>query len=193
MLIGIVGLNGSGKETVAEYLVRHYGFEHRDLGQGIRDELKMRGRDHLSRDEMRLLANEMRSKLGFSYWCKKAIDSIKSRDLVITSLRNPAEVEEIKKRNGIVVEVFADQETRFERTIARVKGDSKKHGDIKSLEDFEEKESKELRNKDPSKQQLIKCIEMAGYRLDNNGTKLYLNKQIEELLRKLNYPQERTL
>jgi adenylate kinase family enzyme len=39
MIVGIVGLNGSGKDTFADYIVKKYGFSHKDLGQEIRDEL----------------------------------------------------------------------------------------------------------------------------------------------------------
>ena len=45
MLIGIVGLNGSGKDTVAEYLVSHYNFVHKDLGQEIQGGAQGDGED----------------------------------------------------------------------------------------------------------------------------------------------------
>ncbi len=78
MLIGVVGFNGSGKGTVAEYLVKKHGFEHTDLGQEIRDELKNLGKNHLDRNEMIDLANERRKMYGANYWCKKAIEAADS-------------------------------------------------------------------------------------------------------------------
>lgn len=182
MLIGIVGLNGSGKDTVALYLVKHYGFVHRDLGHEIRQELKRLKKNHLDRDEMIAIANEMRQKFGFDYWCRKAIGPSESDNLVITSLRNPSEVSLIKSHHGMVVEVFADQGTRFTRTEKRVRNDPSAHGNIKSLEEFVEVQSRELDSPDPAKQQLFRCISMADHRLDNSGSLEQLHKEIDELL-----------
>jgi dephospho-CoA kinase len=185
MLIGVVGKNGSGKDSVATYLVKNHGFAYKDLGQEIREELKKRGKNYLDRIEMIKLANEMRSKYGFNYWCKRAIDSVKSKDLVIISLRNPAAVDEIKSRGGVIIEIFADQDIRFRRTVQRVGESSKAHEDVQSFEDFKAKEIIELENTDPAKQQLNKCISMADYRLNNNGSIEQLDMEMEELLGKI--------
>jgi adenylate kinase family enzyme len=77
MIVGVVGLNGSGKDTFAEYVVKKYGFIHKDLGQEIRDELKRLGRNHLDRSEMVKLGNDRRVEFGFDYWATKAINSTK--------------------------------------------------------------------------------------------------------------------
>jgi dephospho-CoA kinase len=139
----------------------------------------------LDRNEMVALANEMRKEFGFNYWCKRAIESVNAKDLVITSIRNPSEAKEIKSRGGIIVEVFTSMEVRFERTVARTTNDSNAHGDVESFEDFKAKEERELYNVDPAKQQLLECISMADYRLDNNGTIELLHKGIDKLLGEL--------
>jgi dephospho-CoA kinase len=185
MLIGVVGLNGSGKDTFAKYLVDELGFAHKDLGQEIRDELKVLGRNHLDRNEMIVLGNERRQKFGYNYWCKRAIESLPPKNIIITSIRNPVEVDEIKSRGGVIVEVFADQRVRFDRTVVRVKSNLGLHGDAGSFEEFKEKEARELSNPDPSKQQLLKCISLADYRLDNNGSVAKLGKEISALFLRL--------
>lgn len=185
MLIGVVGLNGSGKDTFAQYLVDNHNFAHKDLGQEIRDELRRLGKNYLDRNEMIVLANDVRRKYGFNYWCKKAIESVRSKDLVITSIRNPAEIEEIKSHSGVIVEVFADRKVRFERTIARIKRDPTTHSAGSTFDEFVVMEEKELVNADPAKQQLLKCISMAEYRIDNNGSIERLDKEVEELFAKL--------
>ena len=190
MLIGIVGLNGSGKDSVAEYLVDKYHFAHKDLGQEIRQELKALGRNYLDRNEMIALGNEMRQKYGYNYWCKRAIESVASSDIVITSIRNPSEAEEIKSRGGKIIGISANLNVRFQRTIQRVKDNpdgNTKHGDIKSFDDFQAKERKELESNDPSKQQLLKCIAMADYTIDNNGDIKQLYGIVEETLSRLDY------
>ncbi len=185
MLIGVVGLNGSGKDTFAKYLVERHGFAHRDIGKEVRDELERRERNQQDRNEMIKVANEMRHRFGASYWCRKALDGKKAENLVITSLRNPSEIEEIKSRGGAIVEVYADAEVRFERTMKRISIDPSSHGDVKSFESFLEMERKELENADPAAQQLLKCISMAEYRVDNNGSKEHLSKAVEGLLQEL--------
>ena len=167
MLVGVVGLNGSGKNVLADYLVDNYDFVHVDLGQEIREELKRRGRDGSSRAEMISLGNEMRIANGPNYWCRKALDSVNSPNVVITSLRNPAEVDEVKERKGVIVEVFAAQETRFSRVLDRVSAG--KHGST-DFEEFRSMEEKEMYNDDPAKQQVARCIDMADFRIDNNST-----------------------
>jgi dephospho-CoA kinase len=185
LLLGIVGLNGSGKETLAEYLVLHHNFIFNDIGQEIRDELKAAGRNHLDRDEMIRLGNEKRQKFGLDYWCKKALNSVNSKDVVITSIRNLGEVEEILSRGGVIVEVFADQKTRFDRTVERVRSNPGKHGDVGSFGEFKAREMSELRNPDPHKQQLLDCIEAAKYKVNNNGSRDQLYKGIEGLMAQL--------
>jgi dephospho-CoA kinase len=184
MLIGIVGLHGAGKDTVAQYLVESYGFAHKDLGQEIRDELVKTGRNHLDRTEMVNLANELRQKFGFNYWCKRAIESVNAKDIVITSLRNPAEVDEIKSRSGIIIAVKANLQTRYERVVERVKN-SNLHGNVKDFDHFKAEEERELESTDPAKQQLLKCIAMAEYTIDNNGSIAQLDNDIQQLMQKL--------
>ncbi len=186
MLIGVVGLNGSGKDTVAKYLSEKYGFSHEDFGQEIRDELRVLGKNHLDRNEMIVLGNERRTKFGANYWAKRLLDKHpKDKNLVLTSIRNPSEVDEIKSRGGVIVEVFADIKTRYARTVARVKSDPNAHGDVTSFDDFKSKEERELSSTDPAKQQLLKCISFADFRLNNDGSIEELDKQIEEILNKL--------
>lgn len=186
MLIGVVGLNGSGKDTVASYLAKNKGFAKEDCGEEIRTELKRLGKNYLDRNEMTSFANKMRGEFGADYWVKRLLKKHPStQNLVISSIRNPSEVELLKSKKGIIVEVFASINTRYKRTVDRVKNNPREHGDVISFDDFKSKEDKELVSKDPSKQQLLKCISMAEYRLDNNGSLEDLEKEIDELLEKI--------
>lgn len=180
--MGVVGLHGSGKDSFAEYLVASHGFEHEDIGEEIRGELRAEGRNPLDRNEMVAMGNERRIKFGRNYWSKRAIDAAGHSDLVITSVRNMGELEEIVSHAGVIVEIFADQETRFERTVERVRKDPTKHGDVASFEEFKANEEKELTNENTSKQQLANCIAAAEYHIDNNGTLEHLHREAEGLL-----------
>ena len=186
MLIGVVGLNGSGKDTFASYLSSRHGFAHKDFGQEIREELKRLGKNPLDRNEMVSLGNQRRAEFGNNYWALRLLEGhVSQKNLVLTSVRNPAEVDEIRSRGGIIVEVFASPEVRYSRTIERVKKNPGAHGDVGSFAEFKEKDERELKSPDPSKQQLLKCISAAEYRLDNNGSVGELGKEIESLLEKV--------
>lgn len=187
MLVGVVGLNGAGKDTLAHYLVSKYRFSHVDIGNEIRGELKREGRDAMDRNEMVELGNRMRHIYGPDYWCSRAIESMGSKDMVVTSIRNPAEAEKIIERGGVLVEIHADRKTRFERTVLRVRSGNGSHGDVHSFEDFVAREERELKSADPANQQLLKCIGMAKYRIANDDTEDRLRMQIDALMEQLGF------
>ncbi len=183
MLVGIVGFNGSGKDTAAKYLIDVHGFSHIDLGNEIRLELKKLGKNHLDRGEMRLLANDFRKKFGNDYWAKLALSNYSpSKKLVITSLRNPSEVDLIKSKGGFIIEVFAGIKTRYLRTVERVKSDPNSHGDVSSFEEFKKKEEIELKSNDVSEQHGLKCVKMADYRVNNNNSEKELFFGLNEII-----------
>ncbi|MDD4250586.1 MAG: AAA family ATPase [Candidatus ainarchaeum sp.] len=186
MLVGIVGLNGSGKDAVANILKEKYSFLHYDLGQTIRDELKKIGKNYLDRNEMIVLGNSRRKEFGSNYWVKLLLkDYSPQKKFVLTSIRNPLEAEEIISKNGIIIEVFCDVKTRFNRTVDRVKNNSNAHGDVISFEEFAVKEKVELESTDPTKQQLLKSISFAKYRINNNGSLKELEDQINIIAKEL--------
>jgi dephospho-CoA kinase len=186
MLIGVVGLNGSGKDSVGKILVKGYGYEHKDLGQAIRDELKVLGKNILDRNEMVSLANERRKNFGNDYWVKKTLsDYVPGEKLVLTSIRNPAEAELIQHHGGIIVEVYAPIKKRFERIVERVESGEDLHGEIK-FDDFKEKEERELKSNDPSKQQLLKCIVIADKKINNSGSLKDLESEVKYFMQNIN-------
>lgn len=187
MLIGVVGLNGSGKDSFAQHLVEEYNFAHIDLGEEVRSELKRLGCNHLDRNEMRELGDGRRKSFGYDYWAKKALEKYQSNlNFVITSLRHPAETELIVSKGGTIIEVFADLKTRFERTVARTKNSANEHGDVTSFEEFKFKQDRELQDPDPARMQITKCIALAQFRVDNNGSLSAFFSRIDEFMSKAN-------
>jgi dephospho-CoA kinase len=183
MLFGVIGLNGSGKDTVADYLVEKYSFVHYGCGQAVRDELKKQGKDYLNRENMIDLANKMRKEKGNDYWAKYIFEKFfDSQDLIISSIRNPAEINFIKSKGGKLIRVDAEQKTRFERVSKRAE-DSSKHGS-KDFEEFKRLEKIELESSDPSKQQLLACLEKADYSVDNSSSLEELYPQIDSIIKK---------
>ena len=90
------------------------------------------------------------------------------------SIRNPGEVEELRKNDGFVlIGVHADAKIRFERLMKRGRA-----GDSRTFEEFMEHEKKE-NNNEGAGQQLDKCLEMADKTIDSNGTIEEANKDID--------------
>jgi len=166
MIIGVTGNNGSGKDTFANYLVSNKGFEHISLSDFIREETARRGIE-LTRHNFHDVASEMRVKSGPGILAKLALDRMdESKNYVVTSIRNPNEIIELKKAgNFVLAAVDAPVEVRFKRIIDRNRKNEK---EIISFEEFKKFEADELESQLSSSQQIRECIQMANFNVDNN-------------------------
>ena len=66
VVIGITGTAGSGKGTVAQYLVDKYGFKHFSVRDFLIEEIKKRGME-INRDSMIIVADDFRKNYGSGY------------------------------------------------------------------------------------------------------------------------------
>jgi dephospho-CoA kinase len=175
MIIGLTGTNGAGKGTIAEHLVKK-GFSYYSLSDIIREEAEKRGLEK-NRDVLIRLGNELRQAEGEGVLAKKVLRKIKGNSIV-DSIRNPAEIAELKKAgNFILIAVDAKIELRYERIAKR-----KRPEDKVSFEEFRAQEEAELAA-GKGKQQIKKCMELADYRIVNNGTLQELWKKVDKILR----------
>ncbi|HDH91660.1 MAG TPA: hypothetical protein ENF38_01775 [Candidatus Aenigmarchaeota archaeon] len=186
LLIGITGLAGSGKSTVAEYLRRRFGFEHLTLSDILIEEAIRRGllndRFNKNSEEVKLilskLGNELRRKSGKNeIVALKMVEKIKKLNLervCVDGFRSPEEVKVFKETfdNFFLILVDASKEIRFKRR--------KKLDPNLDLKELEEREKLDLENKG-----LKKVLDMADFKLDNNGSLEELYSQIEKLMNKL--------
>ena|SRR3989344_2747228 len=178
MIIGIVGQNGSGKDTVAEYL-QSKGFNHISISNGLREEAARRGIEP-TKDNLITLGNQLRNEYGNFILAKIALDKTEAgKDYVVTSIRNPGEIEELKKSGSFtLLNVEAPLNLRFERMRTR-----NRQGDPLSYEQFLEIERRE--NTNQSNTTNIKaCQDMANFTIINNGTLEELNNMISQVLEK---------
>jgi len=164
MIIGITGKNCSGKGEFAAYL-KGAGYTYYSLSDEIREELKKNNIPE-SRESLIEMGNKLRSRYGPSGLADMVIKKIEpSKNYVIDSIRNPAEVVVLKKLpNFTLVEIRADDKIRYERMCSR-----NRCGDTHSFEKFIEQEKKEMNNENSTMQQLDKTIKMADVVLENNG------------------------
>ena len=165
-LIGLTGLNASGKGTAAEYF-RQKGFAYYSLSDIVRDYATEKGLDH-SRENLIVCGNELREKFGPSVLAERALKKIKkdrSSKAVVDSIRNIFEIEELRKISEfLLIGVDAPVEVRFERSKTRGRT-----GFETSLDDFVKIELKE-NSADPKKQQLFDCLKLADKTINNDGT-----------------------
>lgn len=177
MIIGVTGLYCSGKDTVAEYLQQH-AFHHISLSDLLRDILKEQGKKP-TRANCIALGNKLRKEEGPGVLARIALHSMEpNRDYVVTSIRNPTEVEVLKARKDfILVSIEAPLNTRFERNKNRNRIDLNL-----SLEEFRKSEEQE-QSTDPAHQQLNNTIHMARITVQNDKDITTLHKKLDKLLK----------
>lgn len=177
MIIGLTGKNAAGKGELAKH-IQSKGFVYFSLSDALREEATKRGLDH-SRDTLISLGNELRKKFGNGILAKIISEKIKeektAKNFVIDSIRNPGEVEELKKNEGfLLVGVVTDEKIRFQRLFRRGR-----LGDATTFEDFKKQEERE-NNNEASGQQLDKCINLADKHISSDGTIDEANREFDE-------------
>jgi len=186
MIIGVVGYNCSGKDTVAQILEKQ-GFIHFSLSDIIRDEIRKEGKE-ITRQYLIEKGNWLRKEYGSSVLAEKALQKIKEykekgyKNFTITSIRNPYEVKILRKQKDfILLYINATPEKRFERLCLR-----KRANFAKTFEEFRILEERERKSSDKTKQSIDDCISMAEYKIDNNNTVQELETKIKIFINNIN-------
>lgn len=184
MILGLTGYLACGKGTVIDFLKDKREFISFSCSDILREECKLRGLE-LTRDNLQNLGNELREKYGNGILAEKIVEKInsdKTRNYVIDSIRTPDEIEVFRKLKEFRL-VFVDSpiETRYERAKLRLK--EKEHVD--SLEDFRQSEEKERINPNPNSQKLDDCKNLKDYTLLNDSSLEDLYSRILDLLLKI--------
>jgi len=178
MLIGIAGLNSSGKGEVVAYLAERR-FVALSLSDVIRRELAGKGLEE-TRERMIEAGNALRGAGGPGALADRLVSQLlPEHNYVIDSIRHPAEVEALRKsgRPFLLVWIEAEAATRFERMALR-----DRPGDPDTLESMLALEARELGSADPSAQQLLAVSELADRRLNNDGTLDALHAVVQSML-----------
>ena len=180
MIIGITGTLGAGKGTVVEYLVKERGFRHFSARDVWNEEIARRSWPS-NRDNMVIVANELRAQHGSDYFARTALARAKEQevDAVIESIRSIGEAKYLKENGALLWAVDADKRVRYERAVLRGS-----ETDKLSYEKFVEDETKEFANTDPTKQDISGVMKMSDVVFQNNGTREELFAQIEKELGK---------
>jgi dephospho-CoA kinase len=178
MIIGLTGSYCSGKDTVADYIVNHYGVGHFSLSDEIRLLMKQACIE-TTRENLIAFGTKLRQDEGNDVLAKSVIKKFEpNKNYCITSIRHSKEVEKLKTvKNFILINVDAPEKIRFDRMQTR-----KRAGDPTTLEKFIELEKKESQVSG-SGQQVALCASMADIVFINDTDSLdKLYSKIDTLL-----------
>jgi dCMP deaminase len=184
MIIGLVGTLASGKGVLADYFCKK-GFYYYKLSDVLRKKLKEEGKE-ITRTSLQDKGDELRKKFGNAALAKEAIkefQDIKSENFIIDGVRNPGEIEELKKvRNFFLVGIDAPVKLRFERAKGRGR-ESATHSYKRFLE--EDKRDKGI-NEPKNGQSTTKCMKKANYMINNDKSLEELNEKVEQVYLDMN-------
>ena len=179
LILGLAGEMGSGKGTVAEYLVKKYNGKAHRFSTMLRDIL-----DRLylpqSRENMQKLSTELRVTFGEDLLANVMSDDAKKdgNDLVvIDGIRRVADIKYLKEIPHFkLIYVEADIEKRYER----IHGRGENADDLnKTFEQFQRDQT------DESESQIKELKGVTDFLIDNNGDFEKLYKQIEDIVKGL--------
>jgi len=111
MIIGISGTFGSGKDSLANYLVDKYQMMHVSTGDIVR-EYAIKKYGSIERPILKELANELRQSFGPAAMVDKSFEKYKNNSkkyngLLISGVRTIGEANKIHQLGGIMVFVDA--------------------------------------------------------------------------------------
>jgi cytidylate kinase len=146
-IIGLGGTNGSGKDLAGALIAQRHNYLFVSVTDIMREELKRRGLPP-ERQHMRALSAELRREHGMGVLVDRAVDLFKQagdhyQGIVMASLRNPYEADQIHKLGGTMVWLDADPKVRYNRVQANMRA-NRGVDDQKSFEEFLADEQAEM-------------------------------------------------
>ncbi len=185
LIIGLTGSMGCGKGEVVKILEKK-DFRYITLSSMVREEARKRGIEE-EREKLMEVGNSMRKEGGAGVLAKKALEKILESGhskWVVDGIRNPAEIEELKKsENVFVLGVTADKDVLVERILSRARG-----SDATNREEILRKIEREWGVGEPSDgQQVGKCMDKADYIISNMGTLKNLQKTFLNFYNKISH------
>ena len=183
MIIGLTGSMGCGKGEVVKILEKE-GFKYVTLSMMVREEARRCGIAE-EREKLMEVGNSMRKEGGAGILAKKALETILasgSDKWVVDGIRNPAEIDELRKSEGVyIIGIKTDLDLLVDRIINR-----NYESDAKDREEILRKVHREWGEGEPEDgQQVGKCMEKVDVLIDNNGTLEDLNQNFTEYYKKI--------
>ena len=180
-ILGLVSKLGAGKTTICKYLEEKHGAETFGFSKPLRDVLD---RFYLpqTRENMQKVSQGLRESLG-----QEVLARVLSKDaetslapiVCVDGVRRPKDLEFLKELPGFyLINVEAEPRLRYERITNRGQNPGESAGEL-TFEQFQKNESAEAES-------LIEAVaKEAKFKINNNGTKEDLYKQIEKILNEI--------
>lgn len=177
IIIGIVGKNGSGKDSVADYLVEKYSARKLVFSDMLREALSIFiDNEKIGRVDMAWFATEMRERYGegvLALGMRKRVLLSQEDIVVLSGLRDSGELEMLRSfENNCLIAIDAKVETRWKR----LQGRNSKADDVVSFEDFIKREALE------TEKGIDGLIIKADYLITNDGTQEELWSVLDKLM-----------
>lgn len=185
LVIGVVGQIASGKGMLVKHLNEKLGFVSFSLSSIVHTELKKREIKEFTRQTLQDIGDELRREFGDDILIRRLNKVIKGQNherIVIDGIRNPAEIEFLKKNtNFILIGVRSKSELRFKRLLSR-----RKPWDPKNYNDFKKVDRRDLGiGEDKSGQQVGRCLAYCDYMLTNNKDIKDFERKMKKLMKKI--------
>lgn len=186
-IIGVTGTFGSGKDTVATILERDYNLLHVSTSDIVREKSMERHGSIERNPYLQETATYYRKEFGGDYFAREAYkryedQADKYAGVVITGIRSLGEARALHELGGVIVQVDAPIELRYERMVARQRDAETQM----TLDEFRASEAKERTGGDDDASfNIDKIAEMADIKLDNGGRYEEFVAKIHELAQQL--------
>ena len=178
MIIGLTGMPGSGKSTVADYLRDKYKFSIINMGDVVRDAMSAEGLE-INSDSLREFSENMRKAYGYAAIAQMTVKVIgnkyKGKHLCIDGIRSPWEIRYFKDTldsEFVMLAIDCPTEIRHSRLLARSRKD-----------DPETKEGLSKRDEKEEGFGVLEAIKLADFKLSNTSTIEALYRDLEVLLK----------
>jgi len=176
IIIGLVGEIASGKDVTKKYLEKNYGASCHKFSTILRDLLK-RLYLPINRENLQDISTILRQRFGEDLLARIIAEDVSNDPhemIVVDGIRREEDIAYLKKIPGFsLVSLEVAPEKRYERLVKR----NENEGDAeKTYEQFLADGRKETELTIPA------IMAKAEYAIDNNGSLLELNKQIENIV-----------
>lgn len=183
IIIGLVGLPGAGKTSVADYLQKK-GFIRITLSDLIKEEAQKKGIKEFSRETLQDLGNKMRRQYGSGVLAQRALKKVKTNGfskVVIDGIRNIHEINFLKSQDHFVlVGLIAPSRLRYQRLV-----NAKGREWTGSYPQFRRQEEREERlGGETIGLRVTECLQQAIEKINNQDSLDHLYSVIDRLLRK---------
>jgi dephospho-CoA kinase len=167
MVIGLTGPIASGKGLAVQAITEEFpdGEVHSELlSDYIREVVRADGKS-LTRDTLREAGNALREEDGPGAWAQRMLNNLDLRGgiLLVDSIRNPGEIEVLRKMFGdklMVMATDAPLEDRIERVISRAKRHYREEDDV-DISEIEHQMRIEMEDNPETGFAIERCRELA--------------------------------